>query len=113
MKRVIEGHVVLTVRCEVASPSQLVLDSRDLALHSVKLFGDSSAQSDLKYELGEVHAALGTPVRIALPPGAPAGRSGVAHVITSQHCPRFVTFRQRERHCIKFVCKVFFHLESV
>lgn len=64
-KRTLSGYVDLTLERLDPDATQLILDTRDLAIKSVTL--QSATPATLKYALGATDAILGTPLRIALP----------------------------------------------
>lgn len=72
-RKVVEGFASLEAQVEAAAPGQLILDTRDLTIHSV-VHKDDSTATELRFEFGEAHAVLGTPLIISLPPDLPKGK---------------------------------------
>ena len=66
----LRGYAMLRMRQLDASASEVVLDTRDLKIESAAVVADGvSAPTDFSF--GEVHAVLGVPLHIAIPPGTP------------------------------------------
>ena len=64
---VLRGSVVLNMIVLDSSADQIILDTRDIEVESIVFFlanGDTEAAS---FEMGDVDAVLGTPLRIAVP----------------------------------------------
>ena len=66
----LRGYAMLRMRQLDASASEVILDTRDLKIESAAVVADGvSAPTDFSF--GEVHAVLGVPLHIAIPPGTP------------------------------------------
>ena len=65
-RRELRGFAMLSVRRLDPEASSLVLDTRDLSIGSVTILQNGNS-TPAEFEFGEVHAMLGTPLRIELP----------------------------------------------
>jgi aminopeptidase N len=77
-KRELSGHVDLTVLRENPRASVLVLDTRDLDIHSVSLVARDGTTTPLTFKFGETRKYLGRPLNIDMPaaPAAPTATGG-------------------------------------
>ena len=62
----LRGYAMLSMRRADAQATQVVLDTRDLAIQSVAVIVDGRSLP-AAFEFGESHASLGTPLQITLP----------------------------------------------
>lgn len=72
--KTIEGYVTLTVRAEVDDPETLVLDTKDLIIHSVALVNGDGAPQAATHRTGDAHPVLGVPLSVDLPKPLPLGQ---------------------------------------
>ena len=64
----LSGNVVLTLQKMDHDAREIVLDTRDLSIHSVGFVGVDGSQKPATYKLGERHERKGAPLVITLPP---------------------------------------------
>ncbi|KAG2497173.1 hypothetical protein HYH03_004762 [Edaphochlamys debaryana] len=84
--KVLEGYAKLSAVVESPSPRELVLDSRDLTVHSAWLHAEgegagAGAPQKLEWRLADKHPVLGSALHIALPPSAAALAPGSRLVV--------------------------------
>src|ERR1700683_1549858 len=69
-ERRLEGSVTLSAATPVGTRDELVLDTKDLTIHRVRVSKDGESYFDTTFALGRPDKLLGAPLTIDIPRGA-------------------------------------------